>query len=154
ARKGNLIAAFGMGLAIFATIFLYRNPDTNVELDNYGWIFSGLLIGTLIGTMVAKKVKMTAMPEMVSMFHGMGGACAMLISVVEFNHISAQLASEGNKGILFIIILGLIIGTVSFAGSMVAWGKLNGSINDRNIPGGQILNFLLFGGILLLSILL
>lgn len=155
ARKGNLIAAFGMGIAIFATIFLYENHETHIRLGNYGWIFGGLIIGTVVGTMAAKKVKMTAMPEMVSLFNGMGGACAMLISIVEFNHISGSIATaEGTKGILFIILVGLVIGTVSFAGSMIAWGKLNGSIKDRNIPGGQVLNFVLFAGIILLSALL
>jgi NAD(P) transhydrogenase subunit beta len=154
ARKGNLIAAFGMAVAIFATIFLYRNGE-GARLHNYAWIFGGLTIGTIVGTMAAKKVKMTAMPEMVSMFNGMGGACAMLISIVEFNRIvDGDTMPEGSKGIVFIILIGLIIGTVSFAGSMIAWGKLNGSIKDRNIPGGQVLNFILFGGIILLTILL
>src|SRR3982074_1214924 len=70
ARKGNLVAAFGMTVAIFATIFLYE--DNGEKLHNYLWIFTGLLIGTVAGTLSAKKVKMTAMPEMVSLFNGMG----------------------------------------------------------------------------------
>ena len=85
ARKGNLVAAFGMGLAIVGTIFLYRDDEGN-KLHNYGWIFGGLLIGGIVGTLAAKKVKMTAMPEMVSLFNGMGGACAALISMIEFGH--------------------------------------------------------------------
>lgn len=158
ARKGNLLAAGGMSLAILATIFLYRNPENDAALGNYGWIFGGLLIGSVAGTMAAKKVKMTAMPEMVSLFNGMGGACAMLISIVEFNHLLHAPYGEANwldsRGILFIITVGLIIGTVSFAGSMIAWGKLNGSIKDRNIPFGQAVNFILLGGIVLLTLLL
>lgn len=154
ARRGNLVAAFGMTIAIAATIFLYRN-GAGERLHNYGWIFGGLIIGTVVGTMAAKKVKMTAMPEMVSLFNGMGGACAMLISIVEFNHLTTGHGTAGMPaGILLIILVGLVIGTVSFAGSMIAWGKLNGSIKDRNIPGGQILNFILLGGIVLLLILL
>lgn len=157
ARKGNTVAAFGMGIAILATIFLYRNGE-GARLHNYGWIFGGLAIGTVVGTLAAKKVQMTAMPEMVSLFNGMGGACAMLISIVEFNHLTHAIQGTDisglPKGILLIILLGLIIGTVSFAGSMIAWGKLNGRIKDRNIPGGQVLNFILFGGIILLSALL
>src|SRR5215470_7670903 len=86
ARKGNLIAAAGMIIAILGTIFLYKDEEGN-KLHNYGWIFGGIAIGALIGTLAAKKVKMTAMPEMVSMFNGMGGACAALISIVEFNHL-------------------------------------------------------------------
>src|SRR4030095_2785542 len=80
ARRGHLIAAAGMTLAIFGTIFLYKN-DEGERLGNYGWIFGGLVIGTIIGTLAAKKVKMTAMPEMVSLFNGMGGACAAIISI-------------------------------------------------------------------------
>src|SRR5215218_10517334 len=87
ARRGNLLAAGGMCLAIFGTIFLYEDLDTGARLHNYGWIFGGLLIGAIIGTFIARKVKMTAMPEMVSLFNGMGGACAALISIVEFNHL-------------------------------------------------------------------
>ena len=86
ARKGNLIAAAGMTIAIFGTIFLYRDEESGERLHNYGWIFLGLAIGGIVGTLAAKKVKMTAMPEMVSLFNGMGGACAALISLIEFGH--------------------------------------------------------------------
>lgn len=146
ARRGNLIAAFGMTIAIVATIFLYEKDG--VRLHNYGWIFGGLVIGTVIGTAVAKKVKMTAMPEMVSMFNGMGGACAMLISIVEFNHLqhSVLLGGAVSIGVLVIIVLGMIIGSVSFAGSMIAWGKLNGTIKDRSFGTQQFINI----GLLLL----
>ncbi len=150
ARKGNLVAAFGMGVAIIGTIFLYRNGETGQHLHNYAWIFGGLLIGGIIGTMAARKVKMTAMPEMVSLFNGMGGACAALISLVEFNHLSKEIAahnsSEYNSSIqstVLIIVLGLIIGSVSFAGSMIAWGKLNGRVKDFSFTGQNILNLIL-----------
>jgi H+-translocating NAD(P) transhydrogenase subunit beta len=143
ARKGNLYAAIGMGLAIFATIFLYTTPD-GAKLGNYAWIFGGLIIGTVVGTIAAKRVQMTAMPQMVSLFNGMGGACAAIISIVEYNHMihNGQSLSE-NIGLSITILLGLIIGTVSFAGSMIAFGKLNGNINDRAIPAGQIINIVL-----------
>src|SRR5215210_5944824 len=85
ARRGNLIAAAGMGLGIFGTIFLYRD-QTGIQLSNYPWIFAALLVGGVAGWVAARKVKMTAMPEMVSLFNGMGGACAMLISISEFQH--------------------------------------------------------------------
>ena len=147
ARKGNLLAAFGMSIAILGTIFLYTS-EGGEKLGNYAWIFGGLLVGGVIGTLAAKKVKMTAMPEMVSMFNGMGGACAALISVVEFNHLSKELAA-GTKlaadvqPTVLIIVLGLIIGSVSFAGSMIAWGKLNGKIKDLSFAGQNILNLLM-----------
>lgn len=152
ARKGNLVAAAGMTLAIFATIFFYE--ENGVKLGNYAWIFGGIVVGTIIGTLSAKRVKMTAMPEMVSLFNGMGGACAMLISIVEFDHIKNASFSvvpgfneliypDGFAGHLIIIFLGLIIGSVSFAGSVIAWGKLNGSIKDFSFNGQHIVNIIL-----------
>ena len=148
ARKGNLLAAAGMTIAILATIFLYEHEGE--KLHNYGWIFGGLFIGGIIGTMAAKKVKMTAMPEMVSMFNGMGGACAALISLVEFNHLSKKLAEDSGdisalQPTVLIIVLGLIIGSVSFAGSMIAWGKLNGTVKDFSFTGQNILNLVILG---------
>src|SRR6478752_1909248 len=171
ARRGNLIAAFGMSLAILGTIFLYRDDRGN-RLHNYGWIFGGILIGGTIGTLAAKKVKMTAMPEMVSMFNGMGGACAALVSIVEFNHLINDLSFTINprlsdlrlvsletylsKGELLIILIGLVIGSISFAGSMIAWGKLNGTIKDYSFKGQHLLNllflFLILAGIVYLMI--
>ncbi len=147
ARRGNLVAAAGMIIAVLGTIFLYHNAETGESLHNYGWIFGGLLIGGIIGTMAAKKVKMTAMPEMVSLFNGMGGACAALISLVEFNHLSAELAagtteSSSVQSTVLIIVLGLIIGSVSFAGSIIAWGKLNGRVKDYSFKGQNILNLI------------
>lgn len=145
ARKGNLVAAFGMTVAIIGTIFLYKN-DEGHKLGNYLWIFAGLAIGGIVGTLAAKKVKMTAMPEMVSLFNGMGGACAALISIVEFNHLSHEIATTGietgHTGKILIIVLGLLIGSVSFAGSMIAWGKLNGKVKDFSFAGQGILNML------------
>jgi NAD(P) transhydrogenase subunit beta len=149
ARKGNLIAAAGMIVAILATIFLYENHGK--RLGNYGWIFAAIIIGTVIGTLVAKKVKMTAMPELVSFFNGMGGACAALISIVEFDN----LISENNLvgGIFFrdavpsgeyiAIIAGTIIGSVSFIGSMIAWGKLSGNVKDYSFKGQHVFNLVI-----------
>src|SRR5215217_1644426 len=88
ARRGNAVAATGMTLAIFGTIFLYQD-ENGAGLHNHLWIFAGLLIGGVIGLLSAKRVKMTAMPEMVSLFNGMGGACAALISIIEFNHFAS-----------------------------------------------------------------
>src|SRR5436190_16912738 len=149
ARRGNLIAAGGMTIAIFGTIFLYRD-ETGSRLHNYVWIFAGIIIGTVMGTLMAKKVKMTAMPEMVSLFNGMGGACAALISAAEFYHIY-----EANKGIdskifsgivpvgyYITIVAGAIIGTISYTGSIIAWGKLNGRVKDFSFKGQHIVNMI------------
>ncbi|KXK37834.1 MAG: NAD(P)(+) transhydrogenase (Re/Si-specific) subunit beta [Saprospiraceae bacterium] len=140
ARRGNLYAAVGMTLAIFATIFLYTDKD-GVGLGNYTWIFAGLIIGSIIGTIIAKKVLMTAMPQMVSLFNGMGGACAAIISIVEFKHMIHSGVTVADEPVLTtVILLGLVIGTVSFTGSMIAFGKLNGNIRDKMLPMQQVIN--------------
>jgi NAD(P) transhydrogenase subunit beta len=153
ARKGNLVAAGGMLISILGTIFLYE--EDGVKLGNYGWIFAALFIGTLAGTLMAKRVQMTAMPEMVSLFNGMGGACAALISVIEFNHLLHQTDVSGSGSIdpttLLIILLGLIIGAVSFAGSMIAWGKLNGRVKDFAFGGQHIINLVILAATLAIA---
>jgi NAD(P) transhydrogenase subunit beta len=158
ARKGNLVAAFGMTVAIIGTIFLYE--DNGEKLHNYIWIFGGLLIGTIAGTLSAKKVKMTAMPEMVSLFNGMGGACAALISAAEFYHIYklhqdapdtafADLASVGHY---ITIVAGAIIGTISYTGSIIAWGKLNGRVKDYSFKGQHIVNMIVLALVIAASV--
>lgn len=160
ARKGNLIAAFGMTLAIFATIFLYKDA-TGQHLRNLPFIFGGLLVGTVLGWLAAKKVQMTAMPEMVSLFNGMGGACAMLISIIEFQHIqhatnnelvAASVMMAPPTGELATIIIGMVIGSVSFAGSIIAWGKLSGNVKDKSFGMQQLINIGLLLVIMVLAV--
>jgi len=134
ARKGNLISAAGMLIAIFGTLFFYQSNGEH--LHNYGWIAGALVIGTVIGSLAARKVKMTAMPEMVSIFNGMGGLCAALISIVEFGRMTGE--SEPLR--LLVIVAGTVIGSVSFSGSMVAYGKLTGKVKDHSFPGQHIFN--------------
>jgi H+-translocating NAD(P) transhydrogenase subunit beta len=160
ARRGNLIAAAGMIIAIFSTIFLYKDDGGNA-LHNYGWIFAALLIGSIAGTLAARKVKMTAMPEMVSLFNGMGGACAALISAVEFYHLyqsNKTLNGSFVSDILTVgeyltIIAGAIIGTVSYTGSIIAWGKLNGKVKDFSFKGQHIVNLVVLGLVIVSAII-
>ncbi len=138
ARKGNLVAAVGMLLAIIGTV-LFHEKDGR-PIGNIPWIITAMAIGTVIGWYMAMKVKMTAMPQMVSFFNGMGGACAAIISIVEYNA-----HPEGSPGYLLIIFLGLVIGSVSFSGSMIAFGKLDEKIKDISAKFLTWLNlFLLF----------
>lgn len=145
ARNGNLLAGAGMVAAILATIFLYRNPDGS-SLSNHAWIFGGIAIGTVIGVMAARKVKMTAMPEMVSLFNGLGGASAALISVIEFNHIADQgfPPGESDTGIMAILFAGVVLGGITFSGSLIAWGKLSGKVKDFAFKGQHIINIVVF----------
>src|SRR3569833_382160 len=125
ARKGNIIAAGGMALAIIGSIFLYE--DNGGKLHNYGWFFGGIVVGGIAGTLAARKVLMTAMPEVVSLFIGMGGACAALISIVEFGRLGKFNITAGvDTGELLIILLGLIIGTIFFVGCVFVCGLLFG----------------------------
>ena len=154
ARNGNLVAAVGMALAIVGTIAFYTDSSGN-HLGNHLWIVGALAIGGIVGTMSAKKVKMTAMPQMVSLFNGMGGACAALISIIEFKHLVHDFQPELYAGggytyfstldgtSLLIIMAGLIIGSVSFTGSLIAWAKLDGRLNDFAFSGQHIVNILL-----------
>jgi NAD(P) transhydrogenase subunit beta len=154
AKKGNLYAALGMAIAIAGTILFHEdvNHDTGEvsRIGNLPYIFGAIGIGTIIGYFAAMRVKMTAMPQMVSMFNGMGGACAALIGLVEMNtHHPVEFGER------FIIFLSVMIGTVSFAGSMIAYGKLEGKIRDYGSKFQQISNntivFAILGAIIFLS---
>ena len=132
ARKGNLIGAGGMLVAILGTILFHEGE---VSFVIYLLIGLSILIGTLIGWFAAKKVAMTKMPELVSLFNGMGGACAALISLIEYPHLHNEI------GTLIAVLAGLIIGSVSFSGSVIAFLKLNGSMNKAiRIPSYNIFN--------------
>jgi H+-translocating NAD(P) transhydrogenase subunit beta len=165
ARKGNLIGAFGMTIAILGTIFLHNGAVSGMI---YGMIFGAIALGTVIGWMTAKKVQMTKMPELVSIFNGMGGACAALISLIELNHIyhalpvaaAAGISGETNHmyGTMLAIVAGLIIGSISFSGSIIAYLKLNGTMNKPvRLPKYNIINTIVmlavfsFGGYVVAS---
>jgi len=150
ARKGNLIAAFGMLIAVIATITIYQ-PFDSTKAINYSLIALGLIVGTIIGTMMAKKVKMTAMPQMVSFFNGMGGACAALIAIIEFQNHETSLGGSFD-GEFLVMLLGLIIGSVSFSGSMIAYGKLEGKIKDKVLPMNQLINMVMLFTIVALTV--
>lgn len=146
ARVGNLIAAGGMTLAIFGTMFLYRGHDGQT-LHNLEWIAGALVVGTGIGWLMAMKVQMTGMPQMVSFFNGMGGACAALISLMEYKAVGGSVLSLGAGTAT---VAGLLIGSVSFSGSIIAFLKLEGRLNDVRFSGQQLLN----NGVLLAAVAL
>ena len=139
ARNGNLLAAAGMVAAIIATIAFH---DGEVNTIIYLLIFGAIGVGIIVGWFTAKKIQMTKMPELVSLFNGMGGACAALIGLVEFHH------NLGDTTSISVILAGMVIGSVSFSGSMIAWAKLNGTIRKAiRIPKYNIFNTLILIGL-------
>jgi len=147
AKKGNLWAAAGMFIAIVATLFLHRYEGESIK--NIGLILAAIVLGTVTGWLIAKRVKMTEMPQLVSFFNGMGGAAAALIALMEFPNIEPELISE--HGLFnwqaLVIFLGIVIGSVSFSGSMMAYGKLAGKVKDIRKPILRVINLVLFFGI-------
>lgn len=142
AKKGNLTAAFGMGLAILGTIFL---AEKEVPIIIYALIGSAIVIGGIIGWIIAIKVEMTKMPELVSLFNGFGGASALLIGLIEFNkNIGVVETEKASISIIVTIIAAIIIGSITFTGSLVAWAKLNGSLKDLRLPKYNLINNILF----------
>ncbi len=120
ARKGNLYASIGMLLAIVITLF-----DKHVV--TFEWIIIGIIIGSAIGTVLALKIPMTGMPQMVGMLNGFGGGASTLVAVSEYYKMSPNIPV--NTGIA--IVLSLLIGGVTFTGSMLAFGKLQGWVTGK-----------------------
>lgn len=143
ASQGNKLAGAGMVVAILATIFLHTDSSgqlASVPTPIYLTIFGAIILGSIVGWSTAVKVQMTKMPELVSMFNGMGGACAALIGLMEFGHN----VGEGKTGTLIAIIAGMVIGSISFSGSVIAFLKLNGTMNKPiRLPFYNILNTLI-----------
>jgi NAD(P) transhydrogenase subunit beta len=142
ARRGNQIGAVGMLIAIVVTF-------AQDEIASYWEIAVGMVIGGVFGAVAARKVRMTAMPQMVALFNGVGGGAAALISLAEF-HNRAPDPGALKTDISAAIMLSAIIGSISFAGSMVAFAKLQELIRGRPIvyPGQQAVNGLLFAAVL------
>jgi len=146
ARKGNLVSAMGMLIAVVVTLL-------DQSIIDFKWIFVGLVLGSLVGVIAAMKVKMTAMPEMVAIFNGFGGIASLLVGSSEYlseNLLSAQ----HNTGILIPIFLTVVIGGLTFTGSLIAYGKLSGTITGNPViyKGQQWINGILMVALLFLGI--
>ena len=137
ARRGNLIAAVGMGIAIAASLAYPIETDAN----NYQWIFGALIIGGIIGWISAARVQMTGMPQLVSIFNGFGGGSAMLLALLEFLKLEGQSTPLG----LIIVVFTLFVGAISFSGSILAYLKLDGKVRDKHVmlPRHQLINTIL-----------
>ncbi|HZO33578.1 MAG TPA: NAD(P)(+) transhydrogenase (Re/Si-specific) subunit beta [Gaiellaceae bacterium] len=137
ARRGNQIGAVGMLIAIVVTF-------AQKSIVSYWEIAAGMVIGGGFGAVAARRVKMTAMPQMVALFNGVGGGAAALISLAEFHRLAPP-SGDLQRDISSSIILSALIGSISFAGSLVAFAKLQELIRGRPItyPGQKVANLLL-----------
>jgi len=148
AKQGNLIAATGMAIAIATTLALEG-------IGNWGLIAIGIVGGSVVGVVASKRVQMTAMPQMVALYNGVGGGAVALIAWAEFRHdlaIGGDIPLDAFVPILF----SMVIGSVSFWGSNIAFGKLQGLIAGQpmKVPGQQVINLLLLAGIIAACIIL
>ncbi len=121
ASKGNKLAAIGMLIAIFSAVIMpVENSNSNLI-----WIISPLSLSAIIGYLIAKKIKMTSMPQMVSIFNGLGGLSAVLLSFAEINK-WISFPDEYQIIVVIVLISSLFIGSVAFTGSLLAFAKLDG----------------------------
>lgn len=126
ARKGNFYAAGGMLLAMITTLLLHKNANgAGIQMANVFIILAAIGVGTVVGWIMARKVKMTAMPQMVSFYNATGGLASALVAFLEFPNADMQ-----NWGSVLVTLLGLVIGSIAFSGSMIAYGKLDGKVKD------------------------
>ena len=131
ARRGNWVGGVGMIIAIATTLALDG-------IGNWGLIIAGGVVGSIVGIVGARTVKMTAMPQMVALFNGVGGGAAALVALAEFHVSSGDLAGEE----IVSIVLSALIGSISFAGSMIAFAKLQELLSGRPIvfPAQNVFN--------------
>ena len=146
ARSGNQLAAFGMVLALTATLL-------DRQILSFGTIAIGMIVGAAVGTYFARTVQMTAMPQMVALFNGMGGATAALVSVAEYIRL-ARTSDTIAAGESTSIVLGTVIGAISFTGSLIAFGKLQEILPGKPVqfPLQKLLNGLLLLAIIALGV--
>ena len=143
ARSGNIIASMGMLIAVLTTLI------TGASLS-YELIAIGMIVGAIIGAFFAIRVEMTQMPQMVAIFNGFGGIASALVAAAEFFNPSETLQLFS----LSTISLSVFIGTLTFTGSFIAFGKLQGFISGKPIvfPGQQVINFLIAISIIVLAV--
>ncbi|HEX2506136.1 MAG TPA: NAD(P)(+) transhydrogenase (Re/Si-specific) subunit beta, partial [Gaiellaceae bacterium] len=147
ARSGNRIAAAGMAIALGFTL-------ASPEIDSYWLIAAGIAVGTVVGVASARLVRMTAMPQMVALFNGVGGGAAALVAAAEFHRLApAQTALPGDT--LAAVMFSALIGSISFSGSLVAFGKLQEILPGRPLlfPGQQVVNGLVLAAALAFAVI-
>ena len=136
ARRGNLIGAFGATLATLV-VFFYAIPDSSLPLNNLGWILGAIAVGLAVGVPAARKVEMTQMPQLVALFNGVGGGAAALVAIVEY----LSLGSQATKAEVIFTVFTVIVGCVSFSGSIITFMKLQELMTTRPVifPAGRFI---------------
>ena len=137
ARRGNFVSSIGMLIAVVITLL-------HQDIVEYQWIIMGVVIGAIIGALAARLVAMTSMPELVALFNGFGGLASLLVGC-------AALYFSGNSTFTIVtIFLSILIGGITFTGSLIAWGKLNEVISGKPyiFAGQRIVNSLLLAAII------
>ena len=149
ARSGNVIASLGMLIAIMVTLF-------DQQILSFEWILVGVIVGSAIGIVFAQTVKMTAMPQMVALFNGFGGGASALVAGAEFARFFGSSGQMPAVNVTITIQLSVLIGCVTFSGSLVAFGKLQELVTGRAVtyPMQKTVNALLFAVLLALIIYL
>lgn len=139
ARRGNLYGIIGMTIAVLATIF-----GVHVLSSGYPWIGGAMVVGALIGLYAARTVQMTQMPELVALMHSLVGMAAVLVGFANYIDPAAAGSMQGAAKTIHEveIYLGILIGAITFSGSLVAFGKLSGKIGGKPLllPGRHLLN--------------
>jgi NAD(P) transhydrogenase subunit beta len=145
ARRGNVYAASGMLIAVVATLLSW-------EIVSFTWILVGLVLGTGIGVYLARTVEMTEMPQMVALLNGFGGAASALVAGDEYLRFARGAITPGYD-VQTTIMLSVLIGALTFSGSMIAWAKLQEVMTGRPItyPGQKFVSGIVFGGAILLA---
>jgi NAD(P) transhydrogenase subunit beta len=136
ARRGNLIGAFGATLATLV-VFFYAVPGSSLPLNNLGWILGAIVVGLAIGVPAARKVQMTQMPQLVALFNGVGGGAAALVAIVEY----LRLGADATTAAVIFTIFTVIVGCVSFSGSIITFMKLQELMTTRPVifPAGRFI---------------
>ena len=134
ARRGNLFGALGATIATVA-VFFYAKEGSEVPLNNLGWIVGAIAFGVVVGVPAARKVQMTAMPQLVALFNGVGGGAAALVAIVEY----LKLGEAATTAVVIATVFTVLVGCVSFSGSIVTFLKLQELMTTRPVvfPGGR-----------------
>jgi proton-translocating NAD(P)+ transhydrogenase subunit beta len=138
ARTGNRISAAGMALAVIVTFAALLLREGGISTQAFIIIVVGFLIGGAAGLLLALRVAMTAMPQLVSLFNAVGGGAAAIVALFDYGHVVGTPEEDVSTAIF--VVLGVLIGSVTFSGSLIASGKLQGLISGRPIavPGGVV----------------